>query len=300
MKKALLVVSVALALSACSSPRGENQALEKWQNYGKPTISTSELAENQTLAVFYRKDDIASSEAVDVFINGDYQASLVPNSVTSIAVCAAKQLFTGSFNKQNTFGNRVKGATHILPVNEIAYIRVSLARDGNFMFTRVEEQQAKQEMINFPQAAQTISRVSESKCGTPVLSNFELSANALFPLNGSSYNSILPYGKDKINDLAQHLKTLPQEKISDVQIQVSGYTDSFGSEQYNLKLSQKRADTVKEALVRAGVTLPMTAVGYGEKDLAISNCSTLHKTKKAIIECNAPNRRVDVTVYGKK
>lgn len=37
-------------------------------------------------------------------------------------------------------------------------------------------------------------------------------------------------------------------------IQVDGYTNTIGTEAYNLKLSERRADAVKKALIKAGVT----------------------------------------------
>lgn len=48
-------------------------------------------------------------------------------------------------------------------------------------------------------------------------------------------------------------------------IQVDGYTNTIGTEAYNLKLSERRADAVKKALVKAGVTpCRIQTKGYGE------------------------------------
>ena len=49
-------------------------------------------------------------------------------------------------------------------------------------------------------------------------------------------------------------------------IEIAGHTDFKGSEQYNISLSQKRADAVKSYLVSKGVNGErIVSKGYGEK-----------------------------------
>ncbi|MEM7275145.1 MAG: OmpA family protein [Actinomycetota bacterium] len=50
-----------------------------------------------------------------------------------------------------------------------------------------------------------------------------------------------------------------------VNVEIQGYTDVEGTERFNLRLSQERADAVRERLIEAGVDPDtLTAVGYGE------------------------------------
>jgi OOP family OmpA-OmpF porin len=80
-------------------------------------------------------------------------------------------------------------------------------------------------------------------------------------------------------------------------ILVSGYTDRLGSQQYNQKLSEKRADAVKAYLVKKGVDASkIDTMGMG-KTLQIKSCPD-GKNRKALIECLAPNRRVVVEIKG--
>jgi len=54
-------------------------------------------------------------------------------------------------------------------------------------------------------------------------------------------------------------------------IVVKGHTDNRGSESYNIQLSQRRAEAVKNALVQAGVNpARIQAVGYGESQPLVS------------------------------
>jgi len=78
---------------------------------------------------------------------------------------------------------------------------------------------------------------------------------------------------------------------------VSGYTDRLGSQQYNQKLSERRADAVKAYLVKKGVDASkIDTMGMG-KTLQIKACPD-GKNRKALIECLAPNRRAVVEIKG--
>ena len=72
---------------------------------------------------------------------------------------------------------------------------------------------------------------------------------------------------------------------------VEGYTDSFGSYEYNLDLSQRRADSVKRYLVEAMRINPaqIETRGYGSAKFRAS--------PNGSIEEQSPNRRVEVVVH---
>ena len=72
---------------------------------------------------------------------------------------------------------------------------------------------------------------------------------------------------------------------------VEGYTDSFGTPEYNLDLSQRRADSVKQYLVEAMGISPMQIQthGYG--------MTKFRTSPNGSIEEQSPNRRVEVVVH---
>ena len=56
-------------------------------------------------------------------------------------------------------------------------------------------------------------------------------------------------------------------------MQVEGYTDNIGSDEYNLKLSQERATAVQAFLISQGVQPGnITAQGYGKASPVADNC----------------------------
>jgi len=77
-------------------------------------------------------------------------------------------------------------------------------------------------------------------------------------------------------------------------IRLTGHADRLGSDDYNLRLSQQRADAVKAHLVTKGVPSDsVEAVGRGEAN-ALVTCQ--QRSRPALIACLAPNRRVRVEI----
>ncbi len=61
-------------------------------------------------------------------------------------------------------------------------------------------------------------------------------------------------------------------RYPDTRVIVSGYTDSQGSEEHNLQLSERRASSVRSSLISRGVRQErITAVGLGESDPVDTN-----------------------------
>jgi OOP family OmpA-OmpF porin len=117
-----------------------------------------------------------------------------------------------------------------------------------------------------------------------------------------SADEVFEYGKAALKTSAlakldkEVLAKLPQCATLEM-ILVSGHTDRLGSQQYNQKLSEKRADAVKAYLVKKGVDgSKIETMGMG-KTLQIKSCPD-GKDRKALISCLAPNRRAVVEIKG--
>ena len=96
------------------------------------------------------------------------------------------------------------------------------------------------------------------------------------------------------------LKTEAREKLAKVsgillaypglKLQVEGYTDNIGSDEYNQKLSEQRADGVRDYLVQQSVAdANVTAQGYGKRSPVADNSTNGGR---------AQNRRVGLVVSG--
>jgi OOP family OmpA-OmpF porin len=76
-----------------------------------------------------------------------------------------------------------------------------------------------------------------------------------------------------------------------------GHADRLGGDAYNMKLSVRRADSVKAYLVSKGVaTSRVYTEGKGERQ-PVRDCKGSGKTKE-LIACLEPNRRVEAEAVG--
>ncbi|MGP1573408.1 porin OmpA [Aggregatibacter segnis] len=90
-------------------------------------------------------------------------------------------------------------------------------------------------------------------------------------------------------------------QVNNANVKVAGYTDRIGSDAYNQKLSQKRAETVANYLVAKGVSQnAISATGYGKANPVTGNKCDAVKGRKALIACLADDRRVEIAVSGTK
>jgi outer membrane protein OmpA-like peptidoglycan-associated protein len=97
--------------------------------------------------------------------------------------------------------------------------------------------------------------------------------------------TLKPEAREKLAKVSGILLAYPN-----LQLQVEGYTDNIGSDDYNQKLSQQRADAVKDYLASQGVTQTnISATGYGKSDPIADNSTN---------DGRAQNRRVQMVVSG--
>ncbi|QLB13221.1 OOP family OmpA-OmpF porin [Bisgaardia hudsonensis] len=90
-------------------------------------------------------------------------------------------------------------------------------------------------------------------------------------------------------------------QVKSAQVGVAGFTDRIGSDAANMKLSQRRAETVANYLVAKGVAQnAISATGYGEANSVTGNKCDSVKGRKALIACLADDRRVEISVKGTK
>ena len=121
----------------------------------------------------------------------------------------------------------------------------------------------------------------------------------------------MPFGKAEMTDdnkaeLSKFLASLRKATkargpVTFGAVVVTGHTDRIGGLQYNMKLSERRAVVVKDALVASGVDQKLIfweGKAYKQPIPVTKFCDNKMK-RKQLIECLAPNRRVTVEVVGR-
>ncbi len=130
------------------------------------------------------------------------------------------------------------------------------------------------------EAAQLAKEVSDLKAKQTERGIVLTMGDVLF---ATAQSTLFPGGIRSVQKLAGFLKKYPER-----QVLIEGHTDSVGSEEYNLGLSEKRADAVREELVRQGISPERIFTrGYGKKYPEASNDTPVGRQQ---------NRRVEVII----
>ena len=104
--------------------------------------------------------------------------------------------------------------------------------------------------------------------------------NIQFEFNSAA---LTPDSEEGVAMLAGFLESHPE-----ISVELAGHTDNVGSDAYNLKLSNERAEVVRQALIDKGVDANrLTAAGYGSTKPLFPNDSDEHR---------ALNRRTEMVV----
>lgn len=104
-----------------------------------------------------------------------------------------------------------------------------------------------------------------------------MKSGVLFDFNSSKVN---PTVNDNLIKFAETLKQYP-----DTEILVAGHTDNVGTEQYNMNLSQQRANAVSNVLKTNGVSKSrLTILGYGEKNPVADNVAESGREQNRRVE----------------
>jgi outer membrane protein OmpA-like peptidoglycan-associated protein len=147
-------------------------------------------------------------------------------------------------------------------------LRAAVAAERAESDRRMEQARASAEKTRASDEAASIQRTNDVLTTT-------FRSEFLFDFDS---NQLKPGAEKEINRVADVLKKYPHTAI-----RVEGYTDEKGSVAYNQKLSEKRADSVRTALIQAGVEEHrISAVGYGETQPISSD--------------HADNRRVNIVI----
>jgi OOP family OmpA-OmpF porin len=125
----------------------------------------------------------------------------------------------------------------------------------------------------------------------PVTEKVTMAAETLFDFDKAV---VKPDGKAKLDDLVGKLRAVNLEVIIAV-----GHADRIGSDTYNMKLSQRRADSVKAYLVSKGI--PANRIyteGKGKRQPVTTPGQCKGPRSPKVIACLQPDRRVEIEVVG--
>jgi OOP family OmpA-OmpF porin len=137
-----------------------------------------------------------------------------------------------------------------------------------------------------------VAAVAQPEPPRMVIQKVSLSTDVLFDFNKAELKDA---GKQKLDELANQVKGAKVDEIV-----VVGHADRIGSETYNEKLSEARAQSVKGYLAERGAkTNVIVAQGKGEA-APVTGDQCKKMAGKKLIECLQPDRRVEIEVLGSR
>lgn len=189
-----------------------------------------------------------------------YIELLVLDSLTQKPVNARVELLTAtgatiSFRKHDSGGFSTR-----FPSDSIATTGLRIKADGYRTFTdSLYFADMKKESLSYNNTI-LLSEVKEAPPVAPI--NVVQLSTVYYGLD-----SDIPDSFDEIRKAIVLLKTTPS-----IRVEIDGYADSSGPDDYNLNLSRRRADFVKNYMTARGIdTSRIATVGFGENEPAASN-----------------------------
>jgi len=117
----------------------------------------------------------------------------------------------------------------------------------------------------------------------------ELGPKAMAETPANTYIVLFDFDKSNINKAGQAVidqVLADAHKMGSVHVSATGHTDRAGTEAYNMALSLRRADSVRDALIKGGVSADaITVAGRGESEPAVPTADGVREQA---------NRRVEI------
>ena len=258
--KLLIGMGAALALGACTSTPEPNAALET----AKAAVRSAEADPN--VSKYAALDLEAAKKDLDVA-----EAAAMHHKEAEIAQPAYLAAQTARLAQEHA---AAKADDARVAAGQTERDRIQLA-------ARTQEvQNAK--MAGAEQSARLQAEIDQLKAKPTDRGLVLTLGDVLFDTGKAELNS---GASRKLDQLAEFLGQHPDRRV-----QIDGFTDSVGSDAYNQELSQRRADSVKSALLTRGVDSSRIGTrGYGKAFPVASNADSGGRQL---------NRRVEVVIGG--
>lgn len=268
-----------------------------WQTFAAKPLDKANPGNHQARIVFLRPGPVQpTATPADVFVNGRFHSAVLPGAYAEVLVCAGShQIELQSRATAGIDPAKPPSLTVQVKPQQTAYVAVNDPRVNPALRT-LEANALPPEIGQLQRQNHAVSRVPEAKNCKPQETRYNLASELLFQFGKSDVQDLLSTGETEIIRLARKIR---QEHANIESVQVIGHTDPMGAKDLNLRLSQNRAETVRNILVAAGLPADrVSAKGVGDSQLVVFDCSSKRLSRAETLGCNQPNRRVEVLVRG--
>lgn len=139
-----------------------------------------------------------------------------------------------------------------------------------------------------------VERVVEKTVSAPgpEVVRIRVAADGIFEFDKSDITELRPGGIEKLNKVADQL--LSGGEIT--QLQIVGHTDRLGDDAYNQRLSEARANAIREYLIKKNIAAELIAAKGVGKSQPLVECRQT-KRDEHLIRCLEPNRRFEIEAW---
>ena len=300
--------------------------------FGSKFQTAMAAPERQTRIFIYRQPVTAYANPVNIYLDSRFHTALLGGGYSEF--CAAP----GAIAIQTGYDDAKKmhqakespGQSWALQAGQTLYLRVNETNPADMKLVEVAADPAQQELARTALQTHVLSRAPAAQwcapvqTAAPVLSapvTPGLTAKLPVPAEPASLtpaatrktaaprayalqsDALFEFGKTELKTSGYNsIEMMAQQLISDFQqverIRVVGHSDSIGKPKANRALSLARAEVVARQLRDRSVKAlkGFQVEGQGEDSLLKTNCPK--KLTPASKLCHAPNRRVEIIVYG--
>ena len=150
--------------------------------------------------------------------------------------------------------------------------------------------------VKLAQAPSVIEETFDKTLPVKTVTKMQLSADGMFDFNRSSISHLRPGGIEKLDRLSANLLSSVSTMGEITELKIIGHTDRLGDEAYNIKLSQARAEIIRQYLIAKNIPAKyIFASGAGESKPLVE-CGQ-SKRDEVLIRCLEPNRRFEIEAW---
>ncbi|NDJ58740.1 OmpA family protein [Enterobacteriaceae bacterium 4M9] len=279
----------AFLLSAQAQARAyENDTAVVQTTSAFTTVKLPQVVPEQSQLVYYYPASV-NAGPVNIYVDKEFHTALLPGEFTTLCVASGQHILAAAVNDAPLYQQKASAGVHANFNGGKTYFVRSAVNQG-IVSESVPHQQAEQELQGMNKAVRLVNRASGVQQCRYVGGGKDVTLvvdNVLFSFGGSSYQQLLPESKRKLEKLIEFTRN--SNNISSIELR--GFTDRIGKAESNRRLSQARAETVRQALISAGIDgAIINARGEGIASTA-EGCSSRQQDG-----CNKDSRRVDITV----
>ena len=296
----LAVLALALlSLGAATAASGETgDAAAREHPPGDLYRRAPNVSREQAQVIYFRAASAASPAggAAHVYVDGELEGALMPDGYTRFCVRRGAHADEAYIGDAPRYAGKAQPRVRLdLEGGETYFIGVSERGTGEpVRYRRADAERAlatSREQTHIVNRASAVVRCRELATAPAI--EFEVRAEVLFAFDRSDAASITADGRETLERIATEIRGLPPDAIA--RVTVLGHADPIGASAYNQALSEARAQTVGEVLSEHGIAPGLIrTVGKGSDEPVVQCPSEGDRTRR--IDCNAPNRRVEIKV----